>query len=301
MTIDEAMARIPQWRTASSWTAAPLAGGITNINYRVEVDGEAFVVRLTGPRSERLGIDRDREYRCLLAAAHSGVGPDVVYCLPAAGLLVTRFIEGRRLTAEQAGRPQMIPRIVRSLQLYHRGPVFTGQFSPLRTLQDYLRTAQAGGAPLPGDIGWLYERVGAIVAALRPGQPAVCPTHNDLWAPNLIDDGRLVRIVDWEYAAMGDPSFDLANLSIHQTFSDAQDEALLQAYLGLPVGAASARMMLWKIVAELREAMWCMAGMDTPGSDFDFLGYTATHFQRCRLGLADARLPRWLAEVVAGA
>jgi thiamine kinase-like enzyme len=301
MTIDEAIARIPQWRTASSWTASPLPGGITNVNYRVEVDGEAFVVRIEGTRSGRLGIDRTREYHCLVAASRSGVGPEVVYCAPAGGLLVTRFIAGRRLTPEEAGRPEIIQRIVHSLRLYHDGPAFDGLFSPFQTLEDYLTTARALGSPLPDDIGWMYGRTAEIAAALRPGEPGARPTHNDLWGPNLIDDGRLVRIVDWEYAAMGDVSFDLANFSIHHTLTDDQDEALLRAYVGHPSDVALARMKLWKIIAELREGMWCMVGMDAPGGDFDFLGYAATHFDRYRRTLADSRVPRWLAQAAAGA
>ena len=35
-------------------------------------------------------------------------------------------------------------------------------------------------------------------------------------------------IVDWEYAGMGDPWFDLGNLSVNNDFDEADDERLLQ-------------------------------------------------------------------------
>src|SRR5207249_2053847 len=114
ITIEQAVARVPIWRKASSLTASPISGGVTNVNYRVEVDGEAFVVRIEGQGTERLGIDRQREYQCLVAECRTGVGPEVVYCLPAGGILVTRFIDGRNLSAEEMGRPEMIARAVRS-------------------------------------------------------------------------------------------------------------------------------------------------------------------------------------------
>ena len=41
-------------------------------------------------------------------------------------------------------------------------------------------------------------------------------------------------IVDWEYAGMGDPRFDLGNLSINNDFDDATSERLLAAYYGEP-------------------------------------------------------------------
>ena len=37
------------------------------------------------------------------------------------------------------------------------------------------------------------------------------PCHNDLLNANFIDDGARIRIVDWEYAGMGDRWFDLGN------------------------------------------------------------------------------------------
>src|SRR5438093_8684820 len=166
------MARIPMWRTASSLTASPLAGGITSVNYRVEADGEAFVVRIEGRGTERLGIDRQREYQCLVAASRTGVGPEVVYCLPAEGILVTRFIGGRNLSAEEMRRPETIARVVRSLHLYHTGPAFDGLFSPFRTLEDYLRGARAHRGTLPGDTGWMFDRAAVVEAGLRPRGPA---------------------------------------------------------------------------------------------------------------------------------
>src|SRR5207245_9979486 len=232
IAFEPSMACGPMWRTAASVCAAPISGAITNVNYRVEVDGEAFVVRIEGQGTERLGIDRQREYQCLVAASRTGVGPTVVYCLPAGGILVTRFIDGRNLSAEEMGRPEMIARVVRSLHLYHTGPPFDGLFSPFRTLEDYLRVARAHRAPLPGDTGWMFDRAAEIEAVLRPAWPAALPCHNDLWGPNLIDDGTLVRIVDWEDAESGNVYFDPATFAINPPFSDAQDEALLRAYFG---------------------------------------------------------------------
>ncbi len=99
--------------------------------------------------------------------------------------------------------------------------------------------AQACGAPLPGNLGWMYERAAAIEAALRQGTEILRPCHNDLWESNLIDHGHLIRIIDWEYAGMGDICFDLANFAIHYNTPDAQDEALLRAYFGAVSAPAS--------------------------------------------------------------
>lgn len=292
-TIEDVIARIPEWRAAAP-SVAPLSGGITNLSYRVEVNGEAFVVAIPGQDTELLGIDRHRAYRCTLAAAQAGVGPAVAYFLADDGVLVTRFIAGRRLAAGEAAQPEPLARIVRSLQRYHGGPAFPGSFSSFRTLGEYLRTAQAHGAPLPADIEQVYDGIAAIEAATRQPAKRLRPCHNDLWESNLIDDGARVRIIDWEYAGMGDVYFDLANFAIHNRFSDVQDEALLRAYFGKVSQAGVARLALLKIAAELREAMWAMVALNlaaTATSGFDCIAYAQTHFARCRQGLGDPRLP----------
>jgi thiamine kinase-like enzyme len=295
ITIEEAVARVPRWAGAEI-SAGPLAGGITNLNYRVEVNGEAFVVSLSGEDTAVLGIDRRRTYQSTLAASQTGVGPEPVYFHPDDGILVTRFIFGRHLPAGEMSQPQILERAVRSLHLYHAGPVLAGHFSPFRTLDAYLRVAQARGSSLPRDIDEIYDQIAEMEVAIR-GQGISRPCHNDLWEPNLVDDGKLVRIVDWEYAGMGDVHFDLANFAIHNSFADAQDEALLRAYHGTVSDAGVALLKLLKIVAEVREAMWAVVAQNlaaTAVSGFDCAGYAGTHFERCRQALRDPRVFGWL-------
>ncbi|HKV43234.1 MAG TPA: choline/ethanolamine kinase family protein [bacterium] len=277
-------------------SVSPLGGGITNLNYRVEVNGEAFVLSLSSEDTTMLGVDRRRTYQSTLAASQTGVGPEVVYFHPDDGILVTQFISGRHLTAPQVAQPQVLERVVRSLHRYHAGPAFPGRFSPFRTLDGYRRVAQARGAALPRDIGGMCDQIAAIEAAMR-GHGILRPCHNDLWESNLLDDGALVRIVDWEYAGMGDVHFDLANFAIHNSFADAQDEALLHAYFGTVSGTDVTLLKPLKIVAELREAMWAMVAKNlvaTTASGFDCVAYAGAHFDRCRQMLRDPRLSGWL-------
>ena len=53
-------------------------GGITNHNLKVEVDGEAFVLRVVGKDTGLLGIDRTVELAATKAAAALGIGPEVI-------------------------------------------------------------------------------------------------------------------------------------------------------------------------------------------------------------------------------
>ena len=293
-TFDEVLNRIPIWTGVAGLTVTPLPGGITNRNYRIDVAGEAFVVRVGTPGAEVLGIDREREYRCLVAASASGAAPEVVYCRPTEGILVTRFVPGRALESGDTPPPEVVARVVQTMRRYHNGAAFAGSFSPFRTLDEYLSAARRGSAPLPPDIDGLYAALARLSAALQPGGTTVRPCHNDLWGPNLIDDGQQVVIVDWEYAGMGDPYFDLANFAIYHCPSDAADTALLRAYFGEVQSRQLARLKLLRAVAELREAMWYAVARQIAPHRRDFTAHARAHFDRCRAALGNARLATWL-------
>ncbi|HVH30399.1 MAG TPA: phosphotransferase, partial [bacterium] len=122
------------------------------------------------------------------------------------------------------------------------------------------------------------------------------PCHNDLLLGNFIDDGHLIRIVDWEYAAMGDPFFDLGNFAVHHGLADTQEAMLLEAYLGQATAPDVARLKLMKIISDLREAMWAMVQITISLLDYDFVQYGQKHFDRHVAQLQDPRVPAWLVD-----
>jgi thiamine kinase-like enzyme len=107
-------------------------------------------------------------------------------------------------------------------------------------------------------------------------------------------------IVDWEYAGMGHPYFDLGNLSVNNDFNEDTDERLLRAYRGAPVtDAHRATLALMRILSDAREAAWGVVQAEISELDFDFDRYARTHFERLGAAVEQPQLEEWLA--VAGA
>jgi thiamine kinase-like enzyme len=103
-------------------------------------------------------------------------------------------------------------------------------------------------------------------------------------------------IVDWEYAGMGDPRFDLGNLSINNDFDEATDERLLNAYQkGAPTDAQRAALKLMRLLSDAREAAWGVMQGVVSELDFDFEHYGREHFERLHGGGVEAHLEEWLA------
>jgi thiamine kinase-like enzyme len=93
--------QLPAWRHVRQITVEPRKGGLTNANYLVSVDGERFVLRLSGDITAQLGIHRQTERDALMAASSGGIAPGVVLFILPEGHLVTRFIEGHEWTIEE--------------------------------------------------------------------------------------------------------------------------------------------------------------------------------------------------------
>jgi thiamine kinase-like enzyme len=279
---------------------AALDGGLTNRNFRVRAGGDDVVVRLPGKDTELLGIDRVAEREATAAAARAGVGPEVVAFLTAPPCLVTRFLPGRPLTPEELRAPPLLEQVAAALRAFHAGPPLPSSFDAFAIVDAYRATAQAHGAPIPERFGELIAGAQAIRSALRGPEHAPVPCHNDLLTANFLYDGERVRIVDWEYAGVGDRYFDLGNLSVNNGFAEADDERLLAAYWKsecTPRRFAALRLM--RIMSDFREGMWGVVQTAISALDFDFVAYGEEHLARVADGLADPRFPTWL-EVAGG-
>jgi thiamine kinase-like enzyme len=294
-----AMQRVPDL-AGRELALTALSGGITNRNFRVDVTGlaERFVIRLGGNDTHLLGISREVEHAATVAAAGVGVGAEVVAFLRPEGILVTRFIEGTPIADLDIHHSDTIARVADSVRRFHEGPAIPGLFIPLRVVEAYRALALERGVRIPDEYG-LAQSIGRrIELALLTNPLELHPCHNDFLPGNLIDDGHRMRIVDWEYAGMGDPFFDLGNFSINNGLTADEDAALLAAYDGAPPPPDRlARLVLFRVVSDFREAMWGVLQQGISTLDVDFRAYAAEHFDRLLANAATPRFERALREV----
>jgi aminoglycoside phosphotransferase (APT) family kinase protein len=247
-----------------------LAHGITNSNYVVDLGDERVVVRVPGNDTHLLGIDRSNEVVAGGLAAAIGVGPEVLATDAATGCIVFRFIDGRPVTTEELAEEPMLGQFVETLRQVHHAGTTPTIWNPYDVIRAHREVATERGVEAPFDAIFVLEVLARIEIA-RPFRPTVLG-HNDLLNANFLFDDRL-RIVDWEYAGMSDPFFDLANVSVNNGFSVDAEIALLRHYVGALSDPVLSTLHLMKIVSELREAMWGVVQMAISSLDVDFTAY----------------------------
>lgn len=225
----------------------PIKHGLTNRSWLVSADNDRFVVRLSDASAQELQIDRSSEAAVLQLVASAGIGPGVLRCDPERGILVTRYV-GPTWSELDAHSLDNIDRLAGLLRRLHAlaVPGNVRAVDLATTVHGYLRTLDERGAHSGLMSPALRDCADKTAAQLRKGStPCLC--HNDVHHLNVVE-GDSLRLIDWEYAGVGEPLFDLASVCVYHRYRKAQRERLLSAY-----GASASDAISWQ---RLELACW---------------------------------------------
>jgi len=303
LTIEEAIERVPFLAKAKEVKKTVLGGGITNQNFKVDYDGNACVVRITGANTELLGIHREVEYAANKVAGELGIAPEVLFFIEPEGYLVTRFVKGKHIPPEIISQPEFLLRVARKLRLFHtRGPKLDSEFDAFRRVEMLTGVSQSHNSKFPPDFDWIMYKLHQAEEALLRDPYIPTPCHNDLLNLNWMDEdtpGDIgeIRLLDWEYAGMGDIFFDLGNFCHHHRLNDDLIRILLKEYFGEVTPRIFARCKLMSPVSEIHEGMWGTTQTGISSLDEDFQGYADLFFGRARQQMTDFRWDQWLIDV----
>jgi thiamine kinase-like enzyme len=292
-TIEEVIAAIPEW-AGRAVLAAPVAAGLTNRNYRVEVDGEPMFVRIPGAATELLAVDRANELHNTRAASIAGVAPRVLHVIPKWDVFVLEWLPGRTLSNEAFAAPGMPARIAEALRRLHAGPRFRDDFDMFRLTARYLDLVDKLAIPIPAGYRERLGRIPRIEAALAVHPLPPVPCHNDLLADNYLDDGERLWMVDYEYSGNNDPTFELGNTCQELGFDDDRIRELCAAYFGEASPALLARMRLQMVMSDVGWTLWAAIQARISTIDYDFTGWAEERWSRAAAKLDGPDLEDWM-------
>ena len=296
--VEEAVARVSLWK-GGEVKISQLSGGLTNENYLVETGGRRYVMRLPGQSTELLSIDRENEVYNTKAAATTGIGPGVLEHIPGLDVLVLEFIPGPTMSATALQSTEMAARLASSFRRLHGSPRFLKDFDMFRLIEYYLGIVAEHEVTIPdGYRDWLPE-IARIERAVRAGALPTVACHNDLLCENFIDDGEMLRIVDYELSGNNDPCFDLGNTAQEAELGPELRAALCEAYFGRADAQQLARMNLFALMSDVGWTLWGAIQARISAVQFDFAGYYMGRWARALEVLNSDRLVIWLDEATA--
>tara|TARA_A100001037_G_scaffold299919_1_gene326479 strand:+ start:181 stop:1038 length:858 start_codon:yes stop_codon:yes gene_type:complete len=201
----QAMAQLnPPWDVTASHGFSYLSGGYSNENYRFEVAGEAYVIRLPRQYQDETG-GRQLEQTIYREPGALRV-PALVAMDTDSGLLISRWVEGPLLIEQPPTTSQLLAYLRNIASALGERPASSGtHYDPVAVSQRRLEIA-------PGEIP---NAVAACVARLNWQPEHIVWCHNDLNPWNVIapsTDPRSWVTLDWEWPALNDPLFDVVTL-----------------------------------------------------------------------------------------
>jgi thiamine kinase-like enzyme len=265
-------------------------GGLTNAVFRA---GDA-VVRLPGRGTEEY-IDRANEAIAAREAAAVGVSPELIFVDSGSGVMVTRFIEGAETMSPERfrtrpGAPERAGEAFR--RLHDSGARFPVRFELFAMINDYLRLLSTKDVALPEGYHDVVAAAEEIRHALDASAVAPVACHCDPLCENLLDTGARMWIVDWEYAGMNDPLWDLGDLAVEGGFDDAAREAMIQAYFGRePRPEERGRIVIYQAMCDLLWTLWGLIQHANDNPAEDFWAYSVNRFARCKALMASPEFP----------
>ena len=194
------------------------------------------------------------------AGYRAGISPKVIYNDDS--ILIFQYIDSNELTLEGIRKKETLKKIVSLIKIvqkevvnYLEGPNLSiGLFQMIKNKITILKERNSPYADKLNNFikdCEIFER--------KYESHEIVFAHNDFYFKNILDDGKKLWLIDWEFSGFNHPLLDLANLSKNNELSKEEDDFILEEYFGGTVTEASKYIFQeLKCASLLKGVLWSM-------------------------------------------
>ncbi len=201
-----------------------LEGGMSNYTYVVECQGKKYTYRVPGKFAERF-VDRVEEWENIQEVDRLGLNNITEYVEIRSGEKLAEYVEGTIMSTTDVVSYNAMS--VAALKKIHGSDMKFRDYNAFVRLDTYQSYCLEMGFTFPQEYLDLRKKLEAI-RDTQTNVPKV-PCHCDYQPTNLVISGEKLYVLDWEFAGMNDPFYDIAcygNAGFDKALS------LLEAYVG---------------------------------------------------------------------
>lgn len=195
-----------------------LCAGTSNQNYRIEVNGKSWVLRVNNPLTACL-CPRPNEVDCWRSAAHAGLAPALTFVSDDYSIYISEFVHQSAPWAESHGsHPRALTMVSELLTGLAALPLPRHRVSPASQWQYYQAELQQRLRRMERELRKAAQRIllcaGKMDSCLQRLASGATEQfcHRDLNPNNLLLSDNKLLCIDFEYACASDPRFELAAL-----------------------------------------------------------------------------------------
>ena len=285
---------IPAWKGKSVMISL-INKGITNNNFKVIVDGEAFFLSIPGTDSKLLNIDFTNKYYNNKICSDIGISPKVVHCIKAEELLVTEFITSKNPVSKSFHGSERISVLVKMIKTLHGAKPFYRNFNMFTYIYHYMNILKKEG--LPKLLFPISNRIDNLDQKLALYRRHLIPCHNDFVVGNIIDNQNQMFLVDFDYSGNNDPCFELGNLIVEMNYNHNQVNELVKRYYGEIQENIISRVYLQGIASDIGWSLWGYVQAKVSNLNYDFNQYAINRMERVMNKMDSVDYEFWLKNI----
>lgn len=249
-------------------------GGMSNMNYKVTLDGCSYVLRIPGIGADGM-VERANEEKNSIISGRMKINPPVLYFNAKTGVKLAEFIQNAETLHEYSiQQRENLLQIADIYKKLHGSKVrFRNGFNIFYEIEKYDVLIDRAGAKMYGSNKALRQQIMNIEDKLNEMGVSLCACHNDAVPENFIksEDGHIF-LIDWEYSGMNDPMADIAALFLESDFSKENIEFFLNEYFegDIPIECRK-KILYYQILWDYLWAQWTVI-KEAKGDDFGTYG-----------------------------
>ncbi|MEL7658589.1 MAG: phosphotransferase, partial [Bacillota bacterium] len=236
------------------------AGGLTNYNYIMDIKGTEYVVRQPGGMTNQM-IDREIEKINNTIACELGLNSECFYFDEISGIKISIYIKNSKNIAQaDPCDPKSIKAVSELMKKTHAIPK---NFPNLFDWQEELEKYEQIVKDLKGNFFFDYKELKKQLIDFQEKNihnTLSVPCHNDTVPENFVVDGNgRTYLIDWEYAGMNDPNWDVAAYILESKLTETAIRDLVQEYYGrTPTEEESLKIKFYMLAQDLLWTVWAL-------------------------------------------
>ena len=294
LTIDRLIKLIPEWK-GKLIKVNPINSGITNINFKVNVDKRVFFLSMPESDSELLNIDYRNKYYNNKICGDIKISPRVVHFIESDNLLVTEFIKSKTSSLTKFQSSKEIKQLVKKIKLLHNAKPFLRNFNMLSQISYYKNILKE--EYLPKELFKYVNKIETLKQKLYLTKDNLVPCHNDLIAENIIKKDNQIYIVDFDYSGNNDPCFELGNLSVEMEYDDEQINKLVRSYYGEINENIISKVYLQGVVSDIGWSLWSYVQAKISNNNFDYSMHGLNRLERAINKMESKEYELWIKNI----
>lgn len=258
-------------------------GGMTNRNFKVFIKDTWYVLRIPAPGTGDM-INRKEEYSNIIYANKIGLDSGLIYFNKGTGVKISKFIENSESLNSNSSKKienmEMVCSILR--KLHTSKEKMKNIFDIYSKIELYEKLSKQKNALFFKDYYQVKEKVYLLKDIIDDIK--LVPCHNDTVSENFIKNKEnKMYLIDWEYAGMNDPMWDLAAYCLENNFTENEEELFLKIYFkGNVEDKYKKRILINKIYQDFLWSIWTTI-KEANGEDFG--DYGISRYDRAKINL----------------